>query len=201
MNIAIFASGGGSNAEVIIKTLPQLLLDRNINDSKISLILTNNSKAGVLDVASQNNIPSTIISLKDKTTFEVNSDYLGILNEFSIDFIILAGYLKKIPPTITSTFPQKIVNIHPALLPAYGGAGMYGAHVHEAVIKAGEKQSGITIHYANEAYDEGAIIFQTTCTVEKEDTAKSLAKKVLDLEHGNYARVIADVISSQNVVK
>ena len=174
MNIAIFASGGGSNAAVIIKTLPTLLKGKHAN-AFISLILTNNAKAGVLDIAAKNNIPSTIINLKGKTESEIDESYLDILNKHAIDFIILAGYLKKIPLSLIIAYPQKIINIHPALLPAYGGAGMYGKYVHEAVVAAGEKQSGITIHYVDEVYDHGAIIYQTTCAVEEGETGESLA--------------------------
>jgi phosphoribosylglycinamide formyltransferase 1 len=199
MNIAIFASGGGSNAEVIIKTLPQLLLDKN-TIAKIALVISNNAKAGVLNIALQNNLPVAIIDLKGKNTTEIDTAYLSILKEHAIDFIILAGYLKKIPTALIKAYPQKIINIHPALLPAYGGAGMYGMHVHEAVVLAGEKLSGITIHYVDEVYDHGKIIFQKTCDLEEGETGESLAKKVLELEHGWYSKIIADVVSSQNVV-
>ncbi len=200
MNIAIFASGGGSNAAVIIKTLPTLLKDKQAN-IKISLVLTNNANAGVLNIAAQNNIPSTIINLKGKTEAEIDESYLDILNKHATDFIILAGYLKKIPLSLIKAYPQKIVNIHPALLPAYGGAGMYGKYVHEAVVNAGEKQSGITIHYVDEVYDHGAIIYQTTCDVKEGETGESLAKKVLQLEHKWYSKVLADIIFLQNHVK
>jgi phosphoribosylglycinamide formyltransferase 1 len=194
MNIAIFASGGGSNAEVIIKTLPQLLLDRNTN-ATIALIITNNENAGVINVAALHQIPAAIIDLKNKTAAEIDETYLTILKEHSIDFIVLAGYLKKIPTAVTKAFSQKILNIHPALLPAYGGAGMYGIHVHNAVVAAGEKQSGISIHYVNDKYDDGAIIFQTICTIEEGETGESLAKKILKLEHKYFATVIADTLS------
>ncbi len=200
MNIAIFASGGGSNAYVIIKTLPQLLFDRNTS-ANISLVLTNNSKAAVLDIALQSNIPFAIIDLKGKTTAEVEDAYLQILKKYAIDFIVLAGYLRKIPAKITKAFPQKIINIHPALLPAYGGEGMYGKHVHEAVLQAGEKQTGITIHYVDEVYDNGAIIFQTICYLEEGETLESLSKKVLALEHAHYSKIIADIVISQIPVK
>jgi phosphoribosylglycinamide formyltransferase 1 len=194
MNIAIFASGGGSNAEVIIKTLPQLLIERNVK-ATIALILTNNPKAGVLHIASQNNIPTTIIDLKGKASNEIDEAYLALLKTFDINFIVLAGYLKKIPSVITKSFTQKIMNIHPALLHSFGGAGMYGIHVHNAVVKAGEKESGITIHYINEKYDDGAIIFQAHCDLQYGETGESLAKKILALEHKHYATSIAIVIN------
>lgn len=193
MNIAIFASGGGSNSEVIIKTLPKLLEERK-REGKITLVLTNNAKAGVLDIAALNKIPTEIIEVKNKQEGELSNVYLDILSKHKIDLIVLAGYLKKIPALVIQAFPQKIINIHPALLPAYGGAGMYGLRVHEAVVNAGEKQSGITIHFVDEVYDHGEIIFQATCLLEEGETAKSLATKVLALEHSHYSNVIANAI-------
>jgi phosphoribosylglycinamide formyltransferase 1 len=197
MNIAIFASGGGSNAAVIIETLPNLLREKNIS-ANIALIVTNNAKAAVLNIASQNNIASEIIAVNDKTEEALSDSYLDILTKHNIHFIVLAGYLKKIPSAVIKAFSQKIINIHPALLPAYGGAGMYGMRVHEAVVLAGEKQSGITIHFVDEVYDHGKIIFQTMCDLEEGETFITLAEKVLALEHQNYSMVIADVVSSQN---
>jgi formyltetrahydrofolate-dependent phosphoribosylglycinamide formyltransferase len=197
MNIAIFASGGGSNAGVIIKTLPQLLQDKN-TIAKITLVISNNAKAGVLNIALQNNLPVAIIDLKGKNTTEIDTAYSSILKEHAIDFIILAGYLKKIPTSLIKAYPQKIINIHPALLPAFGGEGMYGMYVHEAVVLAGEKQSGITIHFVDEVYDHGKIIFQTTCNLEHGETSKTLAAKILALEHLHYSNVIASTIISLN---
>jgi formyltetrahydrofolate-dependent phosphoribosylglycinamide formyltransferase len=194
MNIAIFASGGGSNAEVIIKTLPALLQEKK-RDAKIALVVTNNAKAGVLNIAAQNNIVSEIIDVKNKTEEELSDAYLDVLTKHNIHFIVLAGYLKKIPTAVIKAFPQKIINIHPALLPTYGGAGMYGMRVHEAVLNAGEKQSGITIHFVDEVYDHGKIIFQTTCNLEEGETSKTLAAKILTLEHLNFTNVIADTIA------
>ncbi len=195
MNIAIFASGGGSNAEVIIKTLPQLLQEKN-TAANIALIVTNNAKATALHIAAENNIASEIIDVKNKTEKELSVCYLDILTKHNIGFIVLAGYLKKIPTDVIKTFPQKIINIHPALLPAYGGAGMYGMRVHEAVVSAGEKQSGITIHFVDEVYDHGEIIFQATCELEEGETAELLSKKVRGLEHKHYSKIIANVLSS-----
>lgn len=200
MNIAIFASGGGSNAEVIIQKLPSLLKEKNVK-ADIKLILTNNVNAGVLNIAKLNNISSVIVNLKDKSAAVINSIYLNELNKFSIDFIILAGYLKKIPLAVIKAYPQKIINIHPALLPAYGGAGMYGKFVHEAVVKAGEKRSGISIHYVDEVYDNGTIAFQTFCDIGEDETGETLAKKVLALEHKWYSIILSDIIFSQNHVK
>jgi phosphoribosylglycinamide formyltransferase 1 len=200
MNIAIFASGGGSNAEVIIKTLPALLLEKKAT-ADIALIVTNNAKATVLNIATQNNIPSEIIVVKNKIEEELSTAYLDILSKYNIDFIVLAGYLKKIPTAVIKSYPQKIINIHPALLPAYGGAGMYGMRVHEAVVNAGEKQSGITIHFVDEVYDHGEIIFQATCNLEEGEIAEQLSKKVQYLEHEHYSKIIADTVSSQIPVK
>jgi phosphoribosylglycinamide formyltransferase-1 len=114
---------------------------------------------------------------------------------------VLAGYLKKIPNAVTKAFPQKIINIHPALLPSYGGAGMYGMRVHEAVVLAGEKQSGITIHFVDEVYDQGEIIFQASCDLDVGETAITLAEKVLMLEHEHYSKIISNTVDSQNPVK
>jgi phosphoribosylglycinamide formyltransferase 1 len=191
MNIAIFASGAGSNAAEIIRKLNNFITN---SEGCVKLILTNNSKAGVLNIASSNNILSEIINLKDKTDSEAFALYQEALQKHTIDFIVLAGYLKKIPAKLTKLYPQKIVNIHPALLPAYGGAGMYGARVHEAVIAAKEKESGITIHFVDEIYDNGKIIFQAKCALSENETAISLAKKVQALEYENYTRVIGEVL-------
>ncbi|MEQ1552613.1 MAG: phosphoribosylglycinamide formyltransferase [Ferruginibacter sp.] len=195
INIAIFASGGGSNSEIIIKHLPKLLQEKN-TVAKVALILTNNANAGVLKIALANNIPTAILNLKDKTDDEVNETYFTFLKQHNITFIVLAGYLKKIPTAVINAYPQKIINIHPALLPAYGGAGMYGMHVHDAVVAANETQSGITIHFVDEVYDHGKIIFQATCLLEEGETGTSLAKKVLALEHENYSNVISYIISN-----
>ncbi len=198
MNIAIFASGTGSNAEVILQKLPTFLHSCNV---KINLILTNNRDAGVLNIAKQFGIPAEVILLKNLPANVVETNYLRVLAQYEIDFIILAGYLKKIPGAVTATYPKNIVNIHPALLPAYGGGGMYGRHVHEAVLAAGEKQSGITVHYVDEVYDHGQIIFQAGCQIEPTDTPASLAQKILGLEHQHYSEIIAQVIVSQFPVK
>ena len=198
MNIAIFASGAGSNAEVIINTLYKFKPDHKIN---VALIVSNNAMAGVLKIAVNNNIPVEVLDLKTTAFYNNSTVYLEILSRYKIDFIVLAGYLKKIPVEVIKKYPQKIINIHPALLPAYGGDGMYGSHVHEAVVTAGEKQSGITIHYVDELYDHGKIIFQATCDVELGETAISLAKKIHLLEHQHYSKEILEILLSQIPVK
>ncbi len=198
MKLAIFASGGGSNAEVIIKTL-ESYIKKELAD--ITLVISNNEKADVLKIAAFHKIPTEILLLKNKTEEQQAKVYFEILNKHKINFIVLAGFLRRLPGEITTFYNRKIINIHPALLPAYGGVGMYGKHVHEAVIAAKEKESGITIHYVDEVYDHGQIIFQTRCVVTDVDTANDLAKKILALEHKFYTAVVAETILSQIPVK
>ena len=185
VSIAIFASGAGSNAQKIIDRF------RGDHSVQISLIVCNNPAAGVLNIAARENIPTLLI---EKKRFMDGDHYLGELREKQVDFIILAGFLWKIPLGIINAYPQKIVNIHPALLPKYGGKGMYGSKVHQAVIDAKENESGITIHYVDEIYDHGKIILQATCPVTKEDTPDTLAAKVHALEHIHYPAIIADLV-------
>jgi len=184
--IAIFASGAGSNAQKIIDHF------RQSGHIQISLIVCNKPGAGVLSIASNENIPSILI---DKEKFFRGNAYADELKANAIDFIILAGFLWKIPAALIKAYPGKIINIHPALLPKYGGKGMYGNHVHEAVINAKEKESGITIHYVDEHYDHGDAIFQTTCNVLENDTAESLAQRIHLLEHEHYPQVIERILS------
>ena len=198
MKIAILASGAGSNAAEIIKTLPNFIKKES---ASIAVLISNNEKAGVKNIADLYGLPFEILSLKNKNEDEQSKSYTDVLNKYGIDFIVLAGYLKKLPIKITNTYFKRIVNIHPALLPAYGGAGMYGRHVHEAVIASGELQSGITVHYVDEVYDHGQIIFQATCIIENKDSTDDLAKKVLMLEHANYTKIIAQTLLSQIDVK
>jgi phosphoribosylglycinamide formyltransferase 1 len=198
INIAIFASGAGSNAAVIIDSLHSYILSTK---AQVSLIVTNNLNAGVIAIAKNHQINVQFLDLKGKNEDEAASLYLNICKQSQIDFIVLAGYLKKIPLQLIQQYPNKILNIHPALLPAYGGAGMYGNKVHQAVINANEKQSGITIHFVDEVYDHGKIIFQAACQIDNKDTAESLAQKIHILEHQHYTKVIADTIVSQNNVK
>lgn len=187
--IAIFASGAGSNAEQIINHFA------TSQNAKIALVVCNKPGAGVFAIAQKAGIPSILIE-KDK--FFSGDNYLPELAQFKIDLIVLAGFLWKLPVALVQAYPKKIINIHPALLPKYGGKGMYGSNVHEAVITAGETESGITIHYVDEIYDHGEIIFQAICAVAGNDTAASLAKKIHVLEHANYPVVISDLIKKQN---
>ena len=185
--IAIFASGAGSNAEKIIAQLKQH------SSIEVSVVLCNKPDAGVLTIAAANHIPSIII---EKERFFRGDAYVPVLKEYGIGFIVLAGFLWKIPSALIDAYPKKIINIHPALLPKHGGKGMYGMRVHESVIGAGEKESGITIHYVNEHFDEGEPIFQASCAVDENDTAESLAQKIHALEHMHFAEVIEKLILS-----
>jgi len=179
--IAIFASGAGSNAQKIIDRF------KNSDVVKISLIVCNKPGAGVLAIAAKENIPVLII---EKEKFFHANPYTDELKEKKIDLIVLAGFLWKIPDRLIKAFPRKIINIHPALLPKFGGKGMYGNFVHQAVINAGEIESGITIHYVDEHYDNGDTIFQARCAVLESDTPESLAQRIHLLEHAHYPAVI-----------
>lgn len=187
MNIAIFASGSGSNAEKIIEYFK---VKENII---VSVILTNNPEAGVISRADKLGVPCYVF---DREAFKGN-EVLSILKENDIDFIVLAGFLWLIPMKYIEAFPNKIVNLHPALLPKYGGKGMYGHHVHEAVIANREVESGITIHYVNEAYDDGAIIFQAKYAISPTDSAMDIAMKGQVLEHEHFPKVIEKLLEGK----
>lgn len=184
-NIAIFASGSGTNAEKIIQYF------KNKDNFKICLVLSNKKDAFVLQRAKNHNIP---IIYFNRETYNETEDLLTILKEFKIDLIALAGFLWLIPEYLINAFPNRIINIHPALLPKYGGKGMYGMKVHESVINNNENESGITIHYVNENYDEGQIIFQARCKVDKDDTPESLANKIHALEYEHFPIVIEKLL-------
>lgn len=179
--LAILASGSGSNAEEIMSFM------KGEASVKIACIITNRPGAGVLDRAKKHEINTRIFKNKDWSDKELILTYF---RKSKIDFIVLAGYLQKIPDYLIQAFPNRIVNIHPALLPAYGGKGMYGMNVHRAVQKNQEMHSGITIHLVNENYDEGEIVFQAKCPVLPEDTPEDIQKKVLLLEHKYYPLVV-----------
>ena len=182
--IAILASGSGTNTENIIKYF------KNHINIKVTMVLTNNTKAKVIDRAKKLNTTCIVFSKED---FYDTNFVLNLLNK-NADFIVLAGFLWKVPEFILNEFPNKIINIHPALLPKYGGKGMYGMHVHKAVVENKEKKSGITIHYVNKNYDEGNIIFQQKFKVLESDTAESVAAKIHVLEQENFPKVIEKVI-------
>ncbi len=180
-NIVLFASGKGSNASAILDYF-------NGNpDIAISLIVSNNRDAGVLQLAEANNIPYLVINRKK---FYETHEYLDIIREYNPSLIVLAGFMWMVPKYLVENYPGKIVNIHPALLPKFGGKGMYGMHVHEAVIMNEETETGITIHYVNEHYDEGEVIEQQRCEVSPDDNAQMVADKVHAIEHFWYPRVI-----------
>lgn len=183
-NIAIFASGSGTNAENIINHFNKK------KNAKVVLVLTENPKAFVLERAAKLGIPSIQFTLEELK----NGSVLESLKLYCVDYIVLAGFLKLFPTEIIDAFPNRIVNIHPALLPKYGGKGMYGDRVHKAIIEAGEKESGITIHYVNTKYDEGGIIFQAKCSILETDTPETLAQKVHQLEYRYYPEILTKLI-------
>lgn len=185
--IAIFASGSGSNAENIINYF------NNNSQISVALLLSNKADAYVLERTKLLGVPARVFSRADLNDSSAVFDYL---KEFEIDFIVLAGFLMRVPDSITKAYVNRIVNIHPSLLPKFGGKGMFGLHVHEAVVAAAEPETGITIHYINERYDEGDIIFQATCPVLATDTASDVAAKVHDLEYQHFPRIIEKVIQS-----
>lgn len=184
-NIILFASGGGSNAKAIYayfqKRFPQV---------KFPLLVCNNPKAGVLDWAKEVGISTQLI---DKSILN-DAEFLEKLKALQPDLLLLAGFLWMIPKEWLSTWPEEIINIHPALLPNFGGRGMYGMNVHKAVKEAQKKESGITIHRVNEHYDEGAILLQARCSLDTNDTPEVIAQKVLRLEHYYYPRLAAQLL-------
>lgn len=194
-NIAIFVSGTGSNARVMIDHFQNSGANNADLDFKVAIVVSNSKAAGALVMAAEKNIPTLTL---DRSAFRKSEELLITLKEFEIDFIVLAGFLWLIPPYLVRAFPERIVNIHPALLPKYGGKGMYGMNVHRAVKTAGETESGITIHYVNEHYDEGAIIFQAATALEPTDTPHDIAAKVLRLEHANYSRVVEKILTQMD---
>jgi phosphoribosylglycinamide formyltransferase 1 len=184
-NIVLFASGNGSNAEEIIKFF------KNSEIGKVVAIFSNKAEAKVLDRAKNHNIPSVVFN---KT--QLNEGFvLEQLHSFQPDLIVLAGFLLKFPESILKEYP-KVINIHPALLPKYGGKGMYGVNVHQAVLGNKEKETGITIHYVNEHYDEGEFIFQKSVNIEDCKTAEEIANKVHELEHQYFPEVIGKLITN-----
>ena len=184
--IAIFASGSGTNAQKIIEHF------RDNENIEVSIVLSNNEDAHVLKRASDFKIPSYVF---DRQMFYDTDQVHDILRDIGIDFIVLAGFLWLVPANLLSTWAGRIVNIHPALLPKFGGKGMYGDRVHKAVISAGEKETGITIHYVNEVYDDGEIIFQKKFDILPDDTADSIAERIHVLEHEHFPRVVEELVN------
>ncbi|MEN7548899.1 phosphoribosylglycinamide formyltransferase [Rapidithrix thailandica] len=184
MHISIFASGSGSNAQRIIEYFREKGLQAEFS------ILTNNAQAYVIERAKQLEVPFKIVSRK---AFKEAKDVLEFLEEKNAQLIVLAGFLQLVPEALTQKYTRRIINIHPALLPKFGGKGMYGHFVHEAVVAAGEQESGITIHYVNERYDEGEAILQKSCPVETGDTPDDVARKVQQLEHQYFPKVVEEL--------
>lgn len=183
--IVVFASGSGTNAENIINYF------QNTTIARVTKVLCNNEHAKVFDRCKRLNINCIHFN---RTQFS-KTDYILDLLKKEADLIVLAGFLWKIPETIVAAFPNKIINIHPALLPKYGGKGMYGMHVHKAVKENNEKETGITIHYVNEHYDEGAILFQATTPINTEDTLESIAQKIHILEYEHFPKIIENLLT------
>lgn len=183
--IVIFASGGGTNAENLIKFF------HNRDNASVIQVLTNNPHAKVLDRCKKLKVSALSFN---RTAFTGTDDVLNILKLAQPDLIVLAGFLWKFPEHIINEFPNKVINVHPALLPKFGGKGMYGMHVHEAVVNQKETETGITIHYVNEHYDEGAIIFQAKCKVLPEDSAEDVAKKIHELEMEHFPKVVEELL-------
>ena len=184
-NIAIFASGSGTNAQ---KIMEHFASSKEVN---VQMVLVNNPEAGVIERANKFNVPVRVFN---KTEFSKSDVIVTVLQENNIDLVVLAGFLWLVPITMVNAFPNKIINIHPALLPNYGGKGMYGDKVHKAVIESGDKESGITIHYVNNKYDEGAIIAQYKCAISSKDTPDSLASNIHKLEHQHFPIVIQNLL-------
>lgn len=183
--MAIFASGAGSNADNIIAHF------KNHPDIQVQLVVSNKKSAGVLGIAAKHQIPTLII---DRESFQQSDKYVKYLQDVGINIIILAGFLWKVPQNLIAAFPERIINIHPALLPDYGGKGMYGQFVHEAVIQAKETESGITIHLVDEHYDHGRHLFQAKCAIIASDDPEKLAAKIHQLEHAHFPQIIEQYI-------
>ncbi|MGB4776664.1 MAG: phosphoribosylglycinamide formyltransferase [Daejeonella sp.] len=183
--IAIFASGSGSNAQKIMEHFKKHAY------AEVVLILSNNAEAYVLQRADNFEMPTHIF---DKHEFYQTDDIVNLLKNLHIDMVVLAGFLWLIPPNLLQAFPDQIINIHPALLPKFGGKGMYGDKVHQSVLESGEEESGITIHFVNDNFDEGEIIYQSRFRIEKEDDLEMLRFKVQQLEHQYYPKIIEQVI-------
>lgn len=187
LNIAVFASGRGSNFQAILTAIQ----NRTITNAQIVLVVSNRADAGALDIARVHSIPALHLDRKQfASDEEFTAAVLRTLEEHGVNFIVLAGYLKKLSSEVVRRYRNRIVNIHPALLPRFGGKGMYGIHVHEAVIQSGAKISGATVHLVDEEYDHGPIILQRAVEVSSNDTPESLAEKVLQIEHTLYPEAI-----------
>jgi phosphoribosylglycinamide formyltransferase-1 len=184
--IAVFASGRGSNFRAIVKKIQEGFLT-----CQIAVLISDNSKAGALEFAERNDISTYVVKPRESPTPEsFGKRLIDILTEHQVDYILLAGYLKKIPDNVIDRFENQIINIHPALLPAFGGKGMYGIHVHEAVFDSGMQVSGVTVHFVNKEYDAGPILLQRSVDIRKCQSAEEIAEKVLEMEHQVYPQAV-----------
>jgi phosphoribosylglycinamide formyltransferase-1 len=194
LNIAVFGSGRGSNFQSILAAIH----GERIPGAKICLVISNNSQAGILDVARANSLPAVHVSRRQfSSDEEFAAEVLALLRSHGVDFVVLAGYMKRLPPQVVDAFRNRIVNIHPALLPRFGGQGMYGMRVHEAVIASGERVSGATVHFVDEEYDHGSIVLQRTVPVLPGDTPETLAARVLAVEHEMYPEALRRIASAE----
>lgn len=187
--IAIFASGSGSNAQKIMEHF------KYANDAEVALVLSNNPEAYVIQRADNFEIPSHIF---DRYEFYQTNEIVDLLKRLEIDLVVLAGFLWLVPDNLLKAFPNKIINIHPALLPKYGGKGMYGDRVHQAILDAGEEEHGITIHFVNENFDEGEVIYQARFRVEPGDTLEQIKFNGQQLEHLHYPKIIENLLKKYN---
>ena len=193
LKIAVCVSGGGTNLQAIIDGIEQ----KTITNTEIAVVISNNPGAYALERAKKHGIEAVCISPKEyESRAAFNEDFLRRLDAYEVDLVVLAGFLVRVPDLLLHAYPDKIINIHPALLPKFGGKGMYGDRVHQAVVAAGEKESGITIHYINEHYDEGDTIFRATCPVLPTDSPRDVAEKVHALEYEHFPRVIEQIITT-----
>jgi phosphoribosylglycinamide formyltransferase-1 len=194
LNIAVFASGRGSNFRALFDSLQKESIE-----TRICLLISNNSDAGAMEFARSVGIRTLHLSQKKfSSQAKFTTAMLGALHENNIDLIVLAGYMKKIDPEIVAAYRGRIINIHPALLPEFGGPGMYGRHVHEAVLRAGKKYSGVTVHYVDEDFDHGSIIIQARIPVLENDTPESLAERVLKVEHKLLPMAVKQIADAHN---
>jgi len=198
LKIAVFGSGAGSNFRAILTAIQQ----GTIPDARISLVLSNNSGAGILGIARANALPAIHLSQKQFPDEQSFTDaVLSTLRDHDVNFIALAGYMKRVPPPVVAAYRGRIVNIHPALLPRFGGAGMYGIHVHEAVLASGASASGATVHYVDELYDHGQVVMQRTVPVLPGDTPETLASRVLAVEHELYPAAIRRIAENDRTAQ
>ena len=196
LRIAVFVSGRGSNLQAILNAIPD-----DLRDVEVSAVLSNKADCHALDIAGEKNIPTFSVSNQSKEGYKTYSDLIGLFNELKIDLIVLAGFLKKIPDEIVDSFENKIINIHPALLPSFGGKGMYGMNVHKAVFDSSAKVSGATVHFVDKIYDNGKIVAQKTVDISDVETPEEIAQRVLQIEHKLLPFVIGKFSEKKVLIK